>query len=327
MNGFRESRAQYTDRFINVRGLRLHYVDYGGKGELVLALHGLLQNAHAFDGIAPLLVPHVHLIAIDLPGRGGSEWASPGRYTLMQYLLDLRSFLNGLGLRRCSFIGTSLGGWMARMYAISHPHQVTRLVLNDCAVGANLAAASDAVIRMTNASAEFTSIEEATEWFLAQREGLECLDDESLAEWISHYLTPTASGGLSLHCDPRVLRLARAKAMILASEAESRPYSYDSAVWEQLSRLSMPVLILRGARSKVVPKWVVAKVVRILPRARWVEVPGAGHSPTLYEPVAQEALRAFFGVTAPHSGRAGIAATDAVENAGRSGVRLGTERE
>jgi pimeloyl-ACP methyl ester carboxylesterase len=297
MNRFRESRAKYTDRYINVRGLRLHYVDYGGSGELVLALHGLLQNAHAFDGIAPLLVPHVHLIALDLPGRGGSEWASPSRYLLMQYLLDLRSFLNSLGLQRCSFIGTSLGGWMARMYAISHPHQVTRLVLNDCAVGANLAAASDLVMRMADASAEFTSIEEATSWFLAQREGLECLDDESRSEWISHYLTETTSGGLSFHCDPQVLRLARAKAMFLASEAESRPSCYDSAVWEQLRRLSMPVLILRGARSKVVPRWVVARIIRILPRGKWVEVPGAGHSPTLYEPVAQEALRSFFGVT------------------------------
>jgi len=186
---------------------------------------------------------------------------------------------------------------MARMYAISHPHQVTRLVLNDCAVGANLAAASDLVMRMADASAEFTSIEEATSWFLAQREGLECLDDESRSEWISHYLTETTSGGLSFHCDPQVLRLARAKAMFLASEAESRPSCYDSAVWEQLRRLSMPVLILRGARSKVVPRWVVARIIRILPRGKWVEVPGAGHSPTLYEPVAQEALRSFFGVT------------------------------
>ena len=57
----------------------------------------------------------------------------------------------------------------------------------------------------------------------------------------------------------------------------------------------MPVLVLRGARSEVIPRWAVTRFVRMLPRAKSIEVPGAGHSPTLYEPAAQEALRVFFG--------------------------------
>jgi hypothetical protein len=31
-----------------------------------------------------------------------------------------------------------------------------------------------------------------------------------------------------------------------------------------------------------------------LPDARWSEIPGVGHAPTLYEPEAQEAIRDFF---------------------------------
>jgi pimeloyl-ACP methyl ester carboxylesterase len=314
MSSFRESTVRYTDRYICVRGLQLHYVDYGGNGDTVLALHGLLQNAHAFDGIAPLLVPQLHLIALDLPGRGGSEWASQDRYRLMEYLLDLSSFLNALGLRQFAFIGTSLGGWMARMYAISHPEQVTRLVLNDCAVGANLAAASEILVRMMDAATEFTDMDEAVEWFVTQREGLECLDDAALGAWVSHYLIPSETGGLCFHCDPQVLRLAHTKAKLLASQPVSGPYRYDAAAWEQLRRLSMPVLILRGARSKVVPRSAVARLIRVLPRAQWVEVPGAGHSPTLYEPVAQEALRAFFGVAMSTVPPGGGSISNRVEN-------------
>jgi pimeloyl-ACP methyl ester carboxylesterase len=323
MSEFRKSAFEYTDHYVNVRGLRLHYVDYGGSGEMVLALHGLLQNAHAFDGIAPVLVPHVHLIALDLPGRGGSEWAPPGRYMLMQYLLDLGSFLSSLGLRRCAFIGTSLGGWMARMYANSHPGHVTRLVLNDCAVGANLAAVCETVMRMVRAPAEFTDIDQATEWFLAHRKGLECLDDQALLAWISHYLIPTETGGLRLHCDPKVLHLAHVKAKMLASNALSQTSRYDDAAWSQVRRLSMPVLILRGAASKVVPRWAVAKLIRILPRATWVEVPGVGHSPTLYEPAAQEALQKFFGVTVPYWGTAGHDNNEPSGELGRNGTRRG----
>ena len=289
--------VKYADHYISVRGLRLHYVDYGGQGEVVLALHGLLQNAHAFDGIAPLLVPHVRLLALDLPGRGGSEWAPPSRYKLAQYLLDLGIFLRKLGAPRFALIGTSLGGWMARMYATAHPQVVTRLVLNDCALDANLPAACDAVRRMVRGPAEFASIAEATRWFLAIREGLECLNDEALTAWVSHYLCPADAGGLRFNCDPVVLRGAELNAETLASRAGTRLQPHDGGVaWEHVKRLTMPLLILRGAKSQVVSRGTVDRLVRILPRAQSVEVPGAGHSPTLYEPTAQEALLVFFGV-------------------------------
>jgi len=290
--------VKYADHYLNIRGLRLHYVDYGGQGDVVVALHGLLQNAHAFDGVAPLLVPHVRLLALDLPGRGGSEWAAPSRYTLTQYLLDLGIFLAKLGAPRFALIGTSLGGWMARMYATAHPQRVTRLVLNECAVGPDLLAACDIVWRMVRGPAEFASIAEATRWFLAKRDGLECLDDESLTAWVSHYLSPTEAGGFRFNCDPLLLRVVELNADTLALRLGTRLQPYDVGVtWEQVKRLTMPVLILRGAKSQVVPRWTVARLVRTLPRAESVEVPGVGHSPTLYEPCAQEALRVFFGIS------------------------------
>src|SRR5215472_8641395 len=155
------TKTKYTHHYVNVRGLPLHYLDYGGDGETVVALHGLLQNAHAFDGIAPLLVPHVHLIALDLPGRGGSAWAPPSRYVLTQYLLDVGYFLSSIDASQYTLLGTSLGGWISRMYATAHPDRVTKLVLNDCAVGGNFAAAYKIVHRMSSGPAEFADINEA----------------------------------------------------------------------------------------------------------------------------------------------------------------------
>ena len=70
----------YQDGYVSLPGQRLHYVDYGGAGEPVVALHGLIQNAHAFDGIALALVPHKRLLALDLRGRGGSDWGPPDYY-------------------------------------------------------------------------------------------------------------------------------------------------------------------------------------------------------------------------------------------------------
>jgi len=292
---FRPKSTSYIDCYFNARGLRLHYLDYGGNGQTVVALHGLLQNAHAFNAIAPVLVPHVHLLAFNLPGRGDSDWAPADRYCLPQYMLDLRSFLAELRATQYALIGTSLGGWMARTYAMAHPERVSRLVLNDCASDADLLAIYRTVKRMAEAPAEFATISEAINWFLAER-CLDHLNHEALVAWVGHYLTPTRRGRLRFACDPLVLRLAMSRAGLMASRAGSLQRPHAGVPREQIRRLTMPILILRGARSEVVPRWAVTRFVRILPTAESVEVPGAGHSPTLYEPAAQEALRAFFGV-------------------------------
>jgi pimeloyl-ACP methyl ester carboxylesterase len=61
----------------------------------------------------------------------------------------------------------------------------------------------------------------------------------------------------------------------------------------------MPVLLLRGETSEVVPVESARMLVEDLPAARWVDVPGVGHCPTLSEPEARAALREFFGVPSP----------------------------
>src|SRR5262249_25568643 len=62
----RASGSRRHDGYVNVGNLKLHHVDYGGTGEVVVALHGFIGTAQAFDHLAPLLVPHVRLIALDL---------------------------------------------------------------------------------------------------------------------------------------------------------------------------------------------------------------------------------------------------------------------
>ncbi len=137
----------YRDGYVQIRGARLHYVDYGGDGEALVALHGFTGTAHVFDSIAPVLVPHVRLIALNRRGRGGSDWSSPANYKPRQSMIDLIQFLAALELKRFALIGTSQGGAIARMYAFAHPDRVTRLVLNDSLLPTDRAAAESAAKR------------------------------------------------------------------------------------------------------------------------------------------------------------------------------------
>jgi pimeloyl-ACP methyl ester carboxylesterase len=285
----------YEDGYVTVGEMTLHYVDYGGTGEPVVALHGLVQNAHAFDGIAPILVPHRRLLALDMRGRGGSDWGPPESYRWSYYLRDLRGFLAALNLSRIALIGTSMGGTLAMLYAMAHPGQVTRLVMNDTSLNANRAGVVRASLRIGRAPATFLSLSHATAWFLRERDGLDRLEEDKRQAWVSHFLIPAETGGLRFNCDPVIIRRA---SLIPPDIGPRRPWSHRWTVWQQVKRLNMPVLILRGARSDVVPRVSAKRMAAALPAARWAEVPGAGHAPTLYEKEAHTVLRDFFALPA-----------------------------
>ena len=105
----RNGKGAHKDGYVQLPALRLHYIDYGESGETIIALHGLIQNARAFDAIVPALVPHVRLIALDLRGRGGSDWRPSDSYRWTYYLNDLRGFFQALQIPRFALLGSSVG--------------------------------------------------------------------------------------------------------------------------------------------------------------------------------------------------------------------------
>ena len=66
--------ARFKDGYVSCLLCACTISTMGGAVKTIIALHGLIQNARAFDAIVPALVPHVRLIALDLRGRGGSDW-------------------------------------------------------------------------------------------------------------------------------------------------------------------------------------------------------------------------------------------------------------
>jgi pimeloyl-ACP methyl ester carboxylesterase len=288
----RRNNVSFRDGYVKLIGRKLHYVDYGGVGELVVALHGYVQNAHAFDGIASALVPHVRLLALDVRGRGRSDRAPADRYRMLYYLRDLSEFANQLRLTNFALIGTSMGGTLAALYAMANPRKVTRLVLNDIAMDSNLAATARAAGQYARAPARFATLRDAIAWFVATRENVESLDEQSREAWVSHFLTPAEDGGFRFNCDPVLFKLAGRVGRDPVSTREAR----QRMVWKNAGNLNMPILLLRGAHSDVVSPESAHRMVAALPNAISVEVPAVGHSPTLYEPASKSALREFFGI-------------------------------
>ena len=99
------------------------------QGPKLLALHGWLDNAASFLPLAPLLAAF-DLVALDLPGHGGSAHRLPGYdYVFVDWIHDVLDALDALGWSQAALLGHSMGGAIATMVAAGAPERISRLAL------------------------------------------------------------------------------------------------------------------------------------------------------------------------------------------------------
>ena len=122
------------------------------QGPRVLALHGWLDNAASFLPMMPLL-PGFDVVALDLPGHGGSAHRLPGYdYVFADWIHDVLDVLDALQWPRAHLLGHSMGGAIATVVAASAPARVERLALNE-ALGPIAGIATEAGDRLRQAVA------------------------------------------------------------------------------------------------------------------------------------------------------------------------------
>ena len=123
--------SAHTTRFKKA-GIRFHYLDWGGQGEVMLFLTGLGNNAHIFDDIAPLFIEEYRVIAMTRRGFGQSD-IPPDGYEIGNLVEDLRRFLKKLKIQRVILIGHSVAGDELTEFAARYPSMVSALVYLDAA--------------------------------------------------------------------------------------------------------------------------------------------------------------------------------------------------
>ena len=122
------------------------------RGPRLLALHGWLDNAASFLPMMPLL-SGFDVVALDLPGHGGSAHRLPGYdYVFADWIHDVLDVLDALEWPRAHLLGHSMGGAIATVVAASAPARVERLALIE-ALGPIAGIASEAGDRLRQAVA------------------------------------------------------------------------------------------------------------------------------------------------------------------------------
>ena len=119
-----------TEAWADVRDLRMRYLDWGGDGPMLLALHGLASSGHWYDLVAPLLRDRFRIIAPDQRGHGQTTNAPTG-YDWHSLSDDLAALLDLLEAPEVFVIGHSWGGHVSSNFAAHYPQRVKRQVMID----------------------------------------------------------------------------------------------------------------------------------------------------------------------------------------------------
>jgi pimeloyl-ACP methyl ester carboxylesterase len=268
--------------FTRVNGLRLHHLDWGGAGLPVVCLHGLTRNAHDFDALARALAPRRRVLALDVRGRGESDWAPVESYTLPQYAADLAAWLDALGLLRAVLVGTSMGGLITLVFGSLHPGRVAAAVLNDVGPEVDPGGLARIQALVGGAPESFVDLGDVVRWFRATQPP-QSLDDSALLEWASHATRP-GPGGLTWRYDRALreqMRAARPAAMQLPD------------LWPLAEALPGPTLVVRGGVSDILTAATAAEMTRRMKDCRAVTVPGVGHAPSLAETESLAAIESL----------------------------------
>jgi pimeloyl-ACP methyl ester carboxylesterase len=124
------SAPRTQDLFVTINGIRLHYVDWGGQGEVMLFLSPLNGGAHIFDSLAPHFTDRFHVFGLTRRGTEPSA-TPPSGYDTGILAEDIRAFLDALNIGRVTLVGYSIAGDEMTRFAGVHPQRTTRLVYLD----------------------------------------------------------------------------------------------------------------------------------------------------------------------------------------------------
>jgi pimeloyl-ACP methyl ester carboxylesterase len=250
----------------------------------VICVHGLSRQGRDFDALAQQLQPHCRVIAVDVAGRGHSDWlADPLGYQLPTYAADLAALI--LAFRAAQpalvidWVGTSMGGLIGIALAAQPALGLRRLVLND--VGPVLQwEALQRIGTYLGKNPSFDSEQAAADYLASISTGF---GPHTPEQWLalSRPLLRQRQGRWWLHYDPAIA--VPLHATLAADPAGAQQWARDSEalLWGLFDHITAPTLLLRGADSDLLTVDTAERMAARGPHPRCVSFPGVGHAPTL----------------------------------------------
>lgn len=278
------TRASPGER-VALQGLQVHYRIEGDRGPAVVLLHHTFGNVATWRHVLDGLSGDARVAAFDRPGFGSTERPEPRRdgrdpYTRAASVDLTLALMDHLGMEEAVLVGSSSGGTIALEAADRHADRVRGLVLVAPAITGDvgppswlrpalrpLARVLTPLVRRRAADLTVERISNA--WFDPSR---------ATQDDVEAYRAPMSLPGWEA---------GLWRAMTAEPSPDLRPV---------LPRITAPTVVVTGSHDRTVRPRSSRAVADAIPHARYVELPGVGHTPQEEAPDALVAvLRDFLG--------------------------------
>ncbi len=261
---------------------RVCYYEWGDPANLrvVVCVHGLSRNGRDFDVLGEALAATHRVLAVDMPGRGTSQWlADANDYVFATYLTTLTALIARSGAEQVGWVGTSMGALLGMAMAAQRNSPVARLVVNDA--GPQIEAAALARIGdYVGLDPTFATFAEADAYIRSVSAPFGALSDEQWEHLTRTSVAQRVGGRWGLTYDAGI----------------ALPFRNAAAppdLWPMWDAIGCPTLVLRGGKSDLLSAATAAQMAARGPKPRIIEFPDIGHAPMLLSPDQYEPVVAF----------------------------------
>ncbi len=267
-------------------GRHIHYYQAGEHGSPVVLLHGGgIDSAMVSWRLAlPALAKSHRVFAPDWPGYGQSEWEG-GDYGIDLLIQTLSDLLDAWGLPKIALVGLSMGGGTALGFALTHPEQVSKLVLVD-SYGLSRRVPFQTLSYLF---VKMPLVNPITWWALRQ--------SRSMTRWTLSYILANPNAITSELVDEVYQIIKRPgieKPFSAFQNAEITPHGLQTSYMDRLAMLSVPTLIVHGDKDILIPLRDAREAAGRIPNAQLEVLRNAGHWSPRDEPERFNRLVADF---------------------------------
>ncbi|MDQ4105187.1 MAG: alpha/beta fold hydrolase [Actinomycetota bacterium] len=257
---------------VDVGGVPTRFL-LAGEGRPMVLLHADGDNRLDWRWVLERLATHHRVYAPDLPGFGGT--GTPPDCSPEFFEGFVRDFLDALGLDSSILVGNSLGGLAALRVALHAADRVSAL----CLVGsAGLGGEVSLALRQLT----MPGVGEAAIWW--GRTGVGAAQ-RLLLRLPLLFGNPTRVPPLWLAEQYRLAQLPGFLDTTLAAlRAQVEPKGQKQVLVNDLSRLTVPTLVVWGGRDLVVPVSQARTAARLLPSGSLEVIANTGHLPHVEQP-------------------------------------------
>jgi pimeloyl-ACP methyl ester carboxylesterase len=273
-------QVAFRQGWVDAGGVSTRYAEAGpADAPVVVMLHGTGGHWETFAANLGPFSERFHVLAFDMVGNGFSDKPDVD-YEVPVYVDHVLAVMDVFGVTRASFIGVSLGSWVAARLALDHPERVDKLIF--CSTAGMIATADN----MARIRAERTRAVDEPTWA-----SIRAMFEHLIAEERNR-IPDLVALRQAVYALPE-MKTAIHHILVL-QDPEVRDRNLLSA--EQWSAIAAPALVVASGKDHNEYENTSRRAAALMPDARLLEMPEVKHWPHFEDPATfNEAALAFLG--------------------------------